>query len=159
MTLPISHTDLYQAVQLVGRNEEVNNMDLPKIIPDSWHWSGRWLMLDRVVAEDEELDIVGNSTGVVCPACYCNNTIALPLYYQKYKCGSYCRDCGIIWLSYPARCPSCDKFVARTDDESKVKCDGCGTEWEVDVVKRANESEDTGIDVEEDDTELEEDDG
>ena len=134
---------------------------LPPHIPGSWHWSGRWLMLDRVVAMQQDLTLLDKLYDTRdCPDCMSSNTMMTRPDGWPFPYSHYCFDCGLVWHHYPARCPLCKGgwqhagVVARQDTstrvygklvqvpEGMVRCDKCNEVLSVEMVKKCNEEED-----------------
>jgi len=105
-------------------------------------------MLERVLARQQ--DIHSNYISYLapeCPDCTSDQTGRFSLV-GPFPEACYCKSCGIVWQSYPARCPLCKGgwilagLVRRHATDIEVQCEKCNEVLSVDLVKKCNEEED-----------------
>jgi len=90
-------------------------------------------MVDRVIARDQDLPDIAFESAPFCPECLSDSTIRLRTGHQQFGYCFYCRNCGLVWLPYPARCPECDWLLYN------MHCDKCNYDWDEELIKQMYE--------------------
>ena len=114
--------------------EEEERVGFPEFITGSWEWSGPWLMCDRVIARNQDLPDIAYEGAPFCPICLSDDTIRLSPYRSKFAYCFHCRNCGLVWLSYPVRCPEHYEVALKN-----LHCYKCNYGWDEELIKQMHE--------------------
>ena len=107
---------------------------MPDFITGSWQWSGPWLMCDRAIARDQDLNVIGIESAPFCPECLSDSTTRLGLEHLQFPYCYYCRNCGLVWLPYAVRCPEHPHRSLYN-----LHCHECDYDWDEQLIKQMHE--------------------